>query len=65
MEKEHYEGFLEHGAQDLQSKEYVFCVSNEKIILSAVNEVICYYNYSLSTPKSKETKYMHEVIQSN
>ena len=53
--------------QDLQTKEYMFCVSNEKVILGAINQVICFYNYNngqVSSP-GVTPRDMQEVIQTN
>jgi len=38
------DGQEQYKLQDLQSKEFVFCVSNEQLILSAINVLIGYYN---------------------
>ena len=37
----------EHNVQELQQKEFVFCVSNELVILTTIHEVMCFYNYDL------------------
>ena len=37
----------EHNVQDLRQKEFVFCVSNELVILTTIHEVMCFYNYDL------------------
>ena len=37
----------EQNVQDLRQKEFVFCVSNELVILTTIHEVMCFYNYDL------------------
>lgn len=37
----------QQNVQELQQKEFVFCVSNELVILTTIHEVMCFYNYDL------------------
>ena len=52
--------------QDIHAKEFEFGVQNEKLILTTLNEVICYYNYDLTSNtvpvmNSENSKYFAHV----
>ena len=33
--------------QEMQQKEYDFCIQNEQSILSTINEIMCFYNFDI------------------